>query len=157
LSLVLFAGLCFAADPAEGCWISIDEKTGKATAGWEIYVQGGKLYGKILAVADKPQDVIASACKSSYKNFPVPGDVSKMKAVGTPWIYGLSQKKAGEWNKGTVIDPGDGKDYGCEVTYHAADGKKYKTETLEMRGKIGPFGRSQFWQKATREAASAVR
>ena len=46
LTLFVITGICFAADPVEGFWISFDEKTGKATAGWQIYVEGGKLYGK---------------------------------------------------------------------------------------------------------------
>lgn len=34
--LLLTASLCFAADAAEGFWISIDEKTNQPTAGWQI-------------------------------------------------------------------------------------------------------------------------
>ena len=34
--LLFIAGLCFAADSVEGFWISYDDKSGKATAGWEI-------------------------------------------------------------------------------------------------------------------------
>ena len=35
------AALCFA-DPVEGFWLSVDEKTNKVTAGWQIYQEGGK-------------------------------------------------------------------------------------------------------------------
>ncbi len=39
----LFIGSVFAfADPAEGYWISYDEKTNEATAGWYIYQKDGK-------------------------------------------------------------------------------------------------------------------
>jgi uncharacterized protein (DUF2147 family) len=47
--------------------------------------------------------------------------------------------------------------YGAQVTFHAADGNRYKTDTLEMRGTVGPFGRSQFWKKATQAQAAALR
>ena len=43
LILSLVSGLAFATDPAEGYWISVDEKTGKQTAGWEIWQENGVL------------------------------------------------------------------------------------------------------------------
>ena len=155
---VLAAGICFAADPVEGYWISIDEKSGKVTAGWQIYSEGGKLYGKILSLADKPQNEKASKVKDSYSGFPVAGKVSDMTVVGTPWIYNLTMDKPGSWSKGVIIDPNDGKDYKCKITFHAADGKKYPKDTLEMRGEIGlGIGRSLYWQKSTQEQASGLR
>ena len=155
--LLLISGICFAADPVEGFWISVDEKTGKDTAGWEIFVRDGKLYGKILSLADLPQSVKADQCKDSYKGFPTAGKVSEMNVVGTTWIFGLIPDGRGQWKGGNVIDPNDGSMYGCKITFHAADGKKFRTDTLEMRGTIGPFGRSQFWRRATREQASGLR
>jgi uncharacterized protein (DUF2147 family) len=152
--LVLAGGFCFAADPAEGYWLSVDEKTGKVTAGWEIYQEGGRLYGKVLSTAEHAADVKAVFCKESYRGFPVPGKVNQMIVVGTPWIFGLSRDQEGRWSNGNVIDPTDGNMYKCKITYHSADGGKFKTDTLEMRGEIGlGIGRSQFWQKTSRETA----
>ena len=151
------AGFCFAADPVEGFWLSIDEKTGKITAGWHIYQEGGKLYGKILSTAAEPRGVLAGRCKDSYPGFPVAGKISIMPVAGTPWIYGLSKGKNGEWSGGSVINPEDGNIYKCKITFRPADGKKYKTDTLEMRGEIGlGIGRSQFWQKSDQAAASSL-
>jgi len=156
--LLAVGGLCFAADPAEGFWISVDDKTGKDTAGWEIFVRDGKLYGKMLSVAGYPQNLKADQCKDSYKGFPVSGKVSEMPVVGTTWIFGLvPDRQAGQWKDGNVIDPESGSMYGCKVSFHAADNKKYKVDTLEMRGTIGPLGRSQFWRKATREQAMSLK
>ena len=155
--LVVVRCFCFAADPVEGFWISLDDKSGKATAGWEIYASGGKLFGKILSVADHPQDVTAYNCRDSYRGFPVSGKVSEMRVVGTPWIFDLTMDRTGVWSGGNVIDPDDGRMYGCRITFRAMDGNRYRTDTLEMRGTIGPFGRSQFWRKATREEALAIR
>jgi uncharacterized protein (DUF2147 family) len=150
--------LCFAADPAEGYWLSIDDKTGNVTAGWEIYLEGGKLMGKIVSTAEYPQDVLAEKCKQSYRGFPVAGDVSRMRVVGTPWIFGMSSEKTGQWAGGNVVDPSDGGMYRCKLIYHPADGKKFKNDTLEMRGEIGlGIGRSQYWQKADRETAISQR
>jgi uncharacterized protein (DUF2147 family) len=155
---VIGTGVAFAADPAEGFWLSVDEKTGKVTAGWEIYQQGGKLFGKVLSTADHPPGVKATACKESYSGFPVAGKVNQMNVAGTPWIFGLSPDKPGQWKNGNVIDPSDGKMYKCKITFHPRDGSKFKTDSLEMRGEIGlGIGRSQYWQKATKEEASGLR
>jgi uncharacterized protein (DUF2147 family) len=157
LCLTLAAGLCFA-DPVEGFWISRDEKTGKATAGWEIYLQGGKLYGRILSIAGFPQDERAMACKESYQGFPVAGKVNEMRVVGTPWIFALTMDRTGQWSGGSIIDPNDGKMYKCKITFRQADGRRYQEDTLEMRGEIGlGIGRSQFWRKSTGAEAGALK
>ena len=157
MMFLYIAGFCFAADPVEGYWLSIDEKTGKVTAGWEIYTQGGKVFGKILSMADHPKTALADKCKESYQGFPVAGDVRKMTVVGTSWIFGLSMDKTGEWSNGSVINPEDGKMYKCKIIYRKADGKKFKTDMLEMRGEIGlGIGRSQFWQNSDLQAAGSL-
>lgn len=155
LVFIVGAGICSAADPAEGYWLSVDEKTAKVTAGWIIYQEAGKLSGKILSTADEKPGVKADKCKDSYPGFPVAGKISQMQVVGTPWIFGLTQDKNGDWAGGNVVNPEDGKMYKCKIIFHSADGKKYKTDTLEMRGEIGlGIGRSQFWQKTDRDTAS---
>jgi len=157
--LCCVGGICFAADSVEGYWLSVDEKTGKVTAGWQIYQEGGKLFGKILSLADDPPDVIADKCKESYKGFPVSGKVNQMKVIGAPWIFGLKMDKPGIWSGGNIIDPADGNMYQCKITFHAAgSSNKYKEDTLEMRGEIGlGIGRSQFWKKSDAATASSLR
>jgi uncharacterized protein (DUF2147 family) len=73
-----------------------------------------------------------------------------------------NQEVMGETNLATIeqvgIDPNDGKMYKCKITFHAADGRRYPTDTLEMRGEIGlGIGRSQFWRKSNRTEASGLR
>jgi len=158
LLVIIVSAFCFAADPAEGFWVSWDEKSGKATAGWEIYLIGNKLYGRILSVAGHPQDVKATNCKESYKGFNQPGKVNEMTVVGTPWIFDLTSDKPGIWSGGSIIDPDGGSMYKCKITFRPRDGKKYMVDTLEMRGEIGlGIGRSQYWQKSTRAEASSLR
>lgn len=154
----LCAGALSAADTVEGYWKSIDEKTGKVTAAWKIYDQGGKLYGIIVTVPSQKDDTIAKECVGPYKGFPVAGDVSKMTVVNTPFIYGLTKKAEGQWDSGNIIDPKDGKVYKCKIAYRAADGKKYKVDMLEMRGEIGlGIGRSQLWEKTTEAEIETLR
>lgn len=152
-SILLLTTKLFAADPAVGLWKSIDDKTGKVTAIWKVYEQGGKLFGTIAATTDSPQDVIASACKESYKNFPVSGAVNKMKTVGTPWIFNMVKESEGNWKDGNIIDPSNGKMYGCVIKYLKAGekNKKYTATgpTLAMAGTVGPIQVFQYWIPAT--------
>ncbi|GHV87254.1 hypothetical protein AGMMS50255_5500 [Spirochaetia bacterium] len=156
--LLLYSGFCFAGDPVEGYWVSVDDKTGKVTAGWEMYVADGKLCGKILSMADVPQDLVAVKCRDSYRGFPVEGKVNRLPIIGAPWIFGLSAEKPGQWSRGFIIDPSNGFLYNCKITFRAADGKKFPTDVLEMRGEIGlGIGGSQYWRKSTLEEAAGLR
>ena len=158
LCFVLATAFRLAADPVEGYWLSVDEKTGKVTAGWHIYQEGGLLFGKILSMSDYSRDVLAEKCRDSYQGFPLAGKISRMPVVGTPWIFGLSADKPGEWSGGSVINPEDGRMYRCKIMFHAADGRRYQIDTLEMRGEIGlGIGRSQFWRRSTMEEANSLR
>lgn len=156
-ALVLAAGVCFAADPCEGYWLSVDEESGKTTAIWNIYVENDVLYGKIIHVPGQNDSTIAKDCKDSYKGFPVSGKVNQMTVVNTPFIFNLKNLGTGKWGKGNIIDPGNGSMYTCTMTFHAADGGKYKKDTLEMKGSIGPIGRSQYWLKTSKEEAETLK
>jgi uncharacterized protein (DUF2147 family) len=146
------------ADPAEGFWISIDDKTGAAESGWEFYQVDGVLLGKMLSGLGQTPAVLAVKCRDSYRGFPIAGKVSAMPMLGTPWMFGFRAKKSGEWVDGHVIDPSSGGIYKCKLTHRPADGKKFKTEVLEVRGELVlGIGRSQYWRRATREEASALR
>ncbi|WP_294431501.1 DUF2147 domain-containing protein [uncultured Treponema sp.] len=159
-AMFVMATSLFAADPATGLWKSIDDKTGKITAIWKIYEENNMLFGTIAAVVDNPQDVIASACKKSYKNFPVAGNVNEMKTVGTPWIFNMQKESEGNWSKGNIIDPGSGKMYGCVIKYLAAGQKNKgytaKEPTLAMAGTVGPIKVFQYWVQATEEDIAKV-
>jgi uncharacterized protein (DUF2147 family) len=150
------AVVCFAqSDPVEGFWMSVDDNTNRITAGWQIYLENGRLFGKILSLADHPRGTIAEPCRENYKNFPVAGKVNTMPVAGTPWIFGLTRKNSGEWSGGSIINPEDGKMYNCKIIFHAADGRRYQFDTLETRGEIGfGIGRSQFWRKTDEQSAN---
>ena len=139
----------FAADPAEGRWASYDDKTGKLTAVWKFYVTPkGEMEAVIESSPDCDEAAFADACKKlkAPQNFPRPGELSKMKILKeTPWIFGLKKTSDGVWEGGNIIDCGEGKMYNCKVTFAPADGKKFKADTLIMRGSIGPLGRNQYW------------
>jgi uncharacterized protein (DUF2147 family) len=157
LIFAFFGAFAFATDSVEGFWISVDEKTGQQTAGWEIWQENGLLNGKILSAADVKAEDTAGGNGKSYDNFQNGAKVNTIKVIGTAWIWGLTQKNPGQWENGYIIDPENGSRYKCKITFHKADGKKYTKDTLEMRGELGPFGRSQFWHQATKEEALAIK
>ncbi|MCL2765144.1 MAG: DUF2147 domain-containing protein [Treponema sp.] len=153
--LFAFTASFLAADSVVGYWLSIDEKTNKVTAGWQIYLENNVLFGRILSLADEPRGTIADRCRESYNGFPVRGRVNTMPVAGTPWIFGLTMHRPGDWRGGSIINPEDGRMYNCRIIFHAADGRRYQKDTLEMRGEIGlGIGRSQFWQKTDEATAS---
>ncbi len=157
LVLLLAAGFA-AADPAEGYWASVDEETEKITAYWHIYAEGGELFGEILKVPGQSDMQLASAAESSYDGHPYSGDISKHTVIDIPWIWGMEKKKTGVWKGGSIVDPGSGDEYSCNIEFHEA-GSKVKTgafssmrvdvDTLQVRGSIGPFGRSQYWKSVS--------
>lgn len=158
VAMSVMSVFAFAKDPCEGFWISVDDKTGNPSGGWCITVDGDTLTGEMTNVPNQDNSTLAfgAAGKGPYSDFPVKGELKDMPVVGTPWIYNMKKVSEGKWAKGHIIDPGDGSKYACTITFHAADGKKYKVDTLEMRGSIGPFGRSQFWVACTEDEARDV-
>jgi uncharacterized protein (DUF2147 family) len=158
ICLIVAAAVFAQADPVVGFWLSVDEKTDKVTAGWQIYIENGILYGKIVSLADEPRGTIAKDARENYRGFPLPGRVNQMQVAGPPWIFGLTRQAEGDWRGGNIIDPSDGNMYGCRITFRPAGSRAgnrtFQTDTLEMRGTIGPIGRSQFWRKSDEATAS---
>ena len=118
----------------EGLWRNIDDKSGEAKA--EIRIQGnsaGVLTGvleKRLAKDAKPDD-LCKECSDERKNQPI---------LGLEIIRG-AQKAEGKdvWEGGKILDPENGRNYTLRMT-PIEGGKR-----LEVRGSIGPFGRTQTW------------
>ena len=72
-------------------------------------------------------------------------------------FYNLEKKSEGVWQNGYIVAPDNGKYYYCKITFRKADGKKYKEDSLEMRGEIGlGIGRSQVWKKTTQEETDVL-
>jgi len=159
IACISIAAVCFAqTDPVVGFWLSIDENTNEVTAGWQIFIVNNELRGRIVSTPNDPMGTIASEMRESYRGFPLPGRVNEMMVVGPPWIFGLTRHAEGDWRGGNIIDPNDGRIYGCRIRFHRAGTRigriTFETDTLEMRGEIGPFGRSQYWRKTDEATAT---
>ena len=118
-----------------GLWRSMDDKTGEAKSEIRITEQDGILEGRIEKLLRKDADPAAKCveCKDALKDQPM---------VGLPIITGAKKAEGKDvWEGGKILDPENGKQYTLRLT-PIEGGQK-----LEVRGSIGPFGRTQTWQR----------
>ena len=134
-ALGLFSAAAMAQNTPVGKWHSIDEKTKEIKSEITITDTAGVLTGKVskLLRKDAKQDSVCEECTDARKGKPI---------VGLEIIRG-AKKEANEdvWTSGKILDPENGKEYGLKLTPQEG-GKK-----LAVRGSIGPFGRTQTWER----------
>ena len=118
-----------------GLWRGFDEKTGDPKVEIRIAEAGGVLNGKVekrLSPGVKPDDV-CTECPDDRKDKP---------RLGLEIIRGAKKSPDGDvWEGGKILDPDNGKSYSLKMT-PIEGGKK-----MEVRGSIGPFGRTQTWTR----------
>ena len=137
---VASAALCGASAWAQmtpvGLWRSIDDSSGEAKSEIEIHDNGGTLEGRITKLLGKNADdqgKLCVECRDELKDKPL---------VGLTIITG-AKKVEGQnvWEGGKILDPENGKTYTLRLTPVNGGG------TLEVRGSIAMFGRTQTWQR----------
>lgn len=121
-------------DAIEGTWKTIDDETGEVKSLVYIWVHKGVAYGKITKLYRKPtenQNPVCDKCKGWRENKPI---------TGMRIMQGL-KKDGNVWKGGTIVDPKNGKTYGCQIEATANDQK------LNVRGYLGvsALGRTQTW------------
>ncbi|MDP2264694.1 MAG: DUF2147 domain-containing protein [Hydrogenophaga sp.] len=118
-----------------GVWHSIDDKTREIKSEIVIEEKEGALTGRItkLLRKDAKQDAVCDECTDDRKGKPL---------VGLEIIRGARKADGKDvWEGGKILDPENGKTYGLRMT-PAEGGRK-----LDVRGSIGPFGRTQTWTR----------
>ena len=121
------------AQTCSGKWITIDDETNKKKSVVELYKVDGKMYGKITYLypregrEDNPK---CTKCTDDRKNQPL---------VGLQIVRNLKWDGA-EWEGGTIVDPENGKLYTVKIWLDPSN-----SNTLNVRGYIGPFFRTQTW------------
>ena len=116
-----------------GLWQSSDEKSGELKSEVRITDSGGVLSGKVAQVLRKGADLnaLCTECTDDRKDKPI---------VGLEIIRGAKQVEGkAVWEGGKILDPENGKTYTLRLTPIDGGSK------LEVRGSIGPFGRTQTW------------
>jgi uncharacterized protein (DUF2147 family) len=138
VSAIALLGLSFAAaaqNTPVGVWNSIDDKTKEAKAEITITESGGALVGKITKRLAKnaKADEVCDECTDARKGKPILG----LEIIRGP----KKEADADVWSGGKILDPENGKEYTLKLT-PVEGGKK-----LQVRGSIGPFGRTQTWNR----------
>lgn len=118
-----------------GLWRNVDDKTGEAKAEVRITETPNGLVGKLekrLSKDAKPEDV-CKECSDDRKGQPM---------LGLEIIRGGKKVEGKDvWEDGKIMDPENGRNYSLKMT-PIEGGKR-----LEVRGSIGPFGRTQTWTR----------
>ncbi|MDE1554875.1 MULTISPECIES: DUF2147 domain-containing protein [Comamonas] len=116
-----------------GVWKSLDDKTGAPKSQVRISDHGGVLTGQVERVLREGADpqAVCDKCTDDRKDKPI---------VGLEIIRGAKQAEGKTvWEGGKILDPENGKTYTLRLTPVEGGSK------LEVRGSIGPFGRTQTW------------
>lgn len=116
-----------------GLWKSVDDKTGEPKSEIRITEQGGVLSGRVEKLLRQGADpaALCTACTDERKDQPM---------VGLEIIRGAKKAEGKEvWEGGKILDPESGKSYTLRLTPTDSGSK------LDVRGSIGPFGRTQTW------------
>lgn len=119
---------------AEGQWRTIDDETGEAKSIVRVFNEGGELKGQIVELLNPSEpNPKCTKCKGDRKNKPIEGMV---------FLWGL-QREGDEWVDGSILDPGNGKEYSAKLKV-IDNGSK-----LEVRGYKGfsLLGRTQVWHR----------
>ncbi len=133
---LMLAGLsAWAQNTPVGLWKTIDDdgKTEKSLV--RISETGGVLSGKIEKIFDSSkQDSKCDKCTDERKAQPV---------LGMVILRNIRQDADDKevWGGGEILDPNNGKTYRTRLK-PIEGGKR-----LEMRGYLGPFYRTQVWQR----------
>jgi uncharacterized protein (DUF2147 family) len=111
-----------------GLWKTFDDSTGEQKSTAEIYIEDGKLFGKLVKVRD--ETAVCYACDEDDSRY-------NKKVLGMTFITDMKLNSDGVWADGEILDPENGKTYDCEIWL---DG-----DALKVRGYIGFFFRTQQW------------
>jgi uncharacterized protein (DUF2147 family) len=129
------AATAWAQNTPVGLWKTIDDdgKTEKSLV--RITDGGGTLTGKIEKIFDAAkQDSKCDKCTDERKDRPVLGMIILRNLK-----LDADDKEA--WSGGEILDPNNGKTYRARLK--PVEGGKQ----LQMRGYMGPFFRTQVWQR----------
>ena len=118
-----------------GLWRNVDDKTGEVKAEIRIDEPNGALLGRIEKALGKDAKPGATCdeCSDDRKGKPI---------TGLDIIRGGKKAEGKDvWEGGKILDPENGKEYRASFT--PIDGGK----KLEVRGYLGPFWRTQTWNR----------
>jgi uncharacterized protein (DUF2147 family) len=140
LSAILIPMVSNATAPFVGFYQTIDDETKNAKSIVALYEYTDKddteLAGRIIALYDTNGQISETLSNPTRIADKVPGSP---KMVGMDIIWDMEwDDDDNEYEDGKIMDPKSGKVYSSVIWQKTP-------ETLNVRGKIGPFGRTQHW------------
>lgn len=116
-----------------GKWKTVDDQTGKAKSIVHIYKENDRFCGKIIDIINvEAKQNLCEGCKGEKKDQPIMGMV----------IFDELMKDGNEYSGGKILDPGGGSEYNCKIWID-----EEKPNTLNVRGYVAFFYRTQYWTR----------
>ena len=103
----------------------------------ECVLVEAKAVEKVLPRPGEDRDPVCLRCTGSRRG---------QKVIGMTILWG-HRAKGSRWSDGRILDPENGKEYSSSVWLEGAD-------RLRVRGRWGPFYRTQTWRRIGEDAAS---
>jgi uncharacterized protein (DUF2147 family) len=120
LALMAFTCVSYAQKITDGIWWN-EEKTSRV----QFYEENGKMYGKIVWLAEPTENGKPKLDKNNPKE-----SLRSKPLMGLVFLKGFEKDGNNYWEDGTIYDPRNGKTYSSEMTLVSAD-------QLNVRGYIG--------------------
>ena len=136
-AVFVLAGAALAQASPVGLWRTIDDSTGKPRGEVRIVETDKGLSGRLvrsLAADPSKEPTTCKVCADDRKDQPM---------IGLEMVRGGKLAADGQWYEGgEILDPDNGKTYTLKM--RVADGGT----KLTIRGYMGPFYRTQTWERA---------
>lgn len=136
LILCLLSYMTISAQSITGKWKTIDDVSGDAKSILLIEELDGKYTAKVTDLLDPEYQGKNPLCEAC------PGDKQNQPIKGLEIMWDIKPTGNRKWGKGKIMDPENGKTYGCKLALESND-------KLKVRGYLGfaAFGRNQFWYR----------
>jgi len=139
LFLFLVPLVANAGRPEMGFFKTISEKTGTARAIVRLYPCGANMCGRIVALFNDAGTAIQETIRNPQKRADKVKDNPFVDGLDIIWGMTWNDRNA-RYDGGRIMDPEDGATYSARIWTDDAD-----PTILNVRGSIGPFGRTQTW------------
>jgi len=119
-----------------GNWKTIDDVSGEAKSVLTIKEADGVYSASVAEILDPEVKDINPLCLEC------PGDKRNTPIKGLDIMWDVKSTGKSKWGKGKIMDPENGKVYGCKLSLMTKD-------KLKVRGFIGfaALGRNQYWYR----------
>ncbi len=141
--IALATVLAMPAFAIDGFYQTIDDETNSPKSIVAVYEYQNKVYGRILLTYNTDGTIKDTIKKPTHRADKVKGEPFM---VGLDIIWDMVEKDDDDrYSGGRIMDPKKGSIYKCELW-------EGENDTLNVRGKIGPFGRTQVWHELDKKS-----